>query len=85
MTYATDEEVALAEELGYTWDHNQQRGHRFQKGQRRVWAATRFSDPDKTNPTPHYKLCWQTADLVDGHRFCNHQKFSNLSDALRRP
>lgn len=78
MTYATPEEVRLAEDLGYTWDKNVQRGHVFRKGSRHVWATSVWRDRP-----PGRDLCWQTADLVDG-RYTNHQKFDDLSDALRR-
>jgi hypothetical protein len=78
MTYATPEEVHLAERLGYTHDCNQQRGHVFRKDARHIWACRADHTPD--GPL----AAWMTADLVDG-RYRNHRKFLDLEDALRRP
>lgn len=81
MTYATPEEVKLAESLGYQWDANQQRGHHFQKGNRRVWACSLRADNERL-------MGWQTADVISdetGQKMGNHQPYKELQDALRRP
>ena len=80
MTYATPEEITIAEELGYQWDVDTRRGHRFEHGKRHIWAASYYQDGER-HPG------WQTADLergVDGSRYANHQMFTRLEDALRR-
>lgn len=82
MSYATDNEVNLAETLGYRWDVNQQRGHSFTKGDRHVWACA--ADGQRIGDAEGPLMAWQTADIINGY-FQNHQKFNDLSDALRRP
>lgn len=77
MTYATENQVRLAQELGYTVTRDQRRGHSFKRAQRHIWAASRRTEDGRVP-------AWQTADLVDG-RYTNHQMFDDLSDALRRP
>ncbi|MCG5512809.1 hypothetical protein [Ectothiorhodospira shaposhnikovii] len=72
MAYATKEERELAESLGFERETNVQFGDRFKKNERHVWFAT------------YAYVGWQTADLIDG-RFCNHQKFRTLTEALNRP
>lgn len=76
MTYATHEETQLAEELGYTWDSNTHRGHKFQRGNRRVWATTYIEAGER-------KPGWQSADLIKGG-YTNHQPFVTLQEALKR-
>lgn len=82
MTYATSEEVRLAESLGYGWNCNQQRGHVFQRGQRHIWACA--ADRPRVGDHDGPLAAWMTADLGPGG-FTNHQKFVDLADALRRP
>lgn len=83
MSNATNAEIELAEDLGYTWDVNQQRGYAFTKEHRHVWpcAATPVSRVEAHDGP---LMAWQTADLID-NTFQNHQKFDDLKDALRRP
>ncbi len=76
MSYATDKEVTLAEDLGYEWCKNVSRGHRFAKGNREIWSVCINEQS--------LQFGWQTADLVNGS-YCNHLKFPELSDALARP
>lgn len=77
MTYATPVETNLADDIGYSYDCNQQRGHVFKKGTRHVWSCS-------TDAQDRLLLAWQTADLIDG-RYINHKKFTDLSEALNRP
>jgi hypothetical protein len=69
MSYATQHEERTAAAMGYAHTRTVERGSRFQKGSRNVWAI---------------RDGWQTADLINNH-YCNHQKFADLTDALRRP
>lgn len=68
MAYATDEQVALGEALGYAHDKCAERGSSFTNGVRNVWAT---------------REGWQTADLIDGY-YRNHKKFAGIGDALKR-
>jgi len=60
--------AAMAEKAGFEVIPHPKLTHTFQLGTRHVWST--FD-------------AWQTADLIDG-RYCNHQKFNSLSDALNR-
>lgn len=68
MTYATREEITLANELGYSVEESIQYGNRFTNGNRNVWAI---------------REGWQTADLIDGS-YCNHKAYTQLEEALKR-
>ena len=68
MAYATDEQVALGEALGYEHEKSFERGSRFTKGQRHIWAI---------------RDGWQTADSFGGY-YRNHKKFAGIGDALKR-
>jgi len=73
MPYASNEDIELAESLGYTVSRSVMYGHQFSKGMRRVWACYRC-----------HRIVWQTADEILQH-YCNHQVFETLEDALNRP
>lgn len=75
MSYATEDELKIAEALGYTVECSQKRGHRFHRGSRWVWSIYR----GEQGPL------WQTADIGDQGWYINHQAFERLEDALRRP
>lgn len=80
MTYATPEEVALAESLSFEWTVDRQRGHQFTRGSRRVWAASYYRDGERVHG-------WQSADIISddkGEKFCGHLIFDRLESALRR-
>jgi hypothetical protein len=68
MNYEVIRGVDLAMNLGYEALINNDRGARFYKGSRVIWAI---------------REGWQTADLIDGS-YQNHEKFESLEDALRR-
>ena len=74
MPYATDEQVKLAESLGYIEERNQQRGSSFSKDTRHIWPVL----------VGRYTIKWQTADLLN-NRFCNHIKFTDFAEAVARP
>lgn len=77
MPYATEDEVKLATELGYSHQRSHRFGSKFQNsGDRRIWSI-RMSESSSG-------FGWQTADLENGW-YTNHKKFSDLSSALRRP
>ena len=68
MAYATQEEKKTALSLGYTITETTRNGTSFSRGDRQVWSIQNG---------------WQTADLI-GFVYCNHKKYSDLSDALNR-
>ena len=68
MTYATEQQMELAAELGYTRERSPRNGDSFNKGNRDIWAIQKG---------------WQTADLIDGY-YQNHQPFYELELALNR-
>ena len=73
MSYATDEQLKLAEELGYENDRSTTWGDKFSNGKRLVWPI---------------RSGWQTADYIsagNSERSVNHKRFEHLEDALRRP
>lgn len=57
MAYAKDNDLKLAESLGYSIKCNEQIGHTFTLVNRHIW--------------PIYKG-WQSADLINGY-YTNHQ------------
>ena len=75
MPYATDDEVDFAKLAGYKVERNTHRGHCFTKANRVVWGVCLDEEA--------LRFGWQTADLVRG-RYCNHEKFPNLKEALCR-
>ena len=79
MPYATDEQLKLAEELGYDHERSQRTGDHFSKHEngveRRVWLYI--------GRAPAAIVRWQTADIVKGY-YTNHLPYTHLESALQR-
>ena len=70
-----DQQASLARSEGYSTTQRHLSAPRvFILGTRNVWDKNGYGDGK----------WWNTADLIDG-KFCNHQTFSTLRQALNRP
>ena len=69
--HATETEVALSEELGYTHNPSKVQGSEFVKERRVIW--------------PTLEGRWLAADEYAPRRYENHRIYRDLSKALRRP
>jgi len=70
MSYATENELDQAINLGYRASRSKRPGHSFVKGEKHIWSFWSYT-------------AWQTADLIGG-QWVNHKPYDTLGEALNR-